>query len=40
VPLSFQPLAASKAWWKICGGHGWLTAVRSIALIALAECSG
>src|SRR5215467_10367393 len=31
--LSFQPVAASKAWRSICGGHGWLTTVMSIALM-------
>jgi hypothetical protein len=33
VPLRCQPLAASKAWRRICGGHGWLAVVRSIALM-------
>jgi hypothetical protein len=30
----------AERWWRICGGHGWLTAVRSIVLIAVAGCSG
>ena len=32
-PLCFQRLAASKAGCRICGGHGWLTVVRPVALM-------
>ena len=40
VPQARIEEARSRAWWRTCGGHGWLTAVRSIALSALAGCSG
>jgi hypothetical protein len=33
VPLSAHPLAVSKAWCRAWAGEGWLTAVRSIALM-------